>query len=215
MSDDIIEAQYDLTNKSKLKKFYDSYKTILITIGIFILLIFISFNFYFYKKEQKQILLSDNYVKAKIFLEKDEKKQALTLLKSIIYENDPTYSTLSLFLVLNQQLLNDHKEISVLFNHILENNKFEKEIKNLLIYKKALIESDFVSESELLESINPLLNEQSFWKPHALLLVGDYFLSKKEYVKAKEFYTKILIIKNLQKEYYDQARFKLSMTDND
>ena len=73
----------------------------------------------------------------------------------------------------------------------------------------------FISESELLEDIKPLLNKETLWSPHALLLIGDYFLSKKEYIKAKEFYAQILLINNLQKVFYDQARSKLIFISND
>ena len=105
--------------------------------------------------------------------------------------------------------------MSVLFDHLLDNNKFDTEIRNLLIYKKALFYSDFVNESELIEEIKPLLNKDTLWKPHALLLLGDYFASKREYLKAKEFYIQILSINNLQKEIYDQARSQLALIVND
>ena len=84
-----------------------------------------------------------------------------------------------------------------------------------MIYKKALFYSNFVNESELLNGIKPLLNTENLWKPHALLLLGDYFVSKKEYLKAKEFYTQVLYIKNLQKDLYDQARSQLVFITND
>ena len=112
-------------------------------------------------------------------------------------------------------LINDYEELSTLFNHLLENNKFEKEIGNLLIYKKALLNANFKDETSLLEDIKPLLNEETLWQPHALLLLGDYFLSKREYLKAKEFYTQILSINNLHKDLYNQARSQLSFIDHD
>ena len=215
MTENLFEAQYNITKKTKLKRFYESYK-ILIFSSIFILAIFLgSFSFYLENKEKKKILLSENYVQAKIYLENGNKSKATSILKKVIFANDSTYSTLCFFLILNQNLVTDHKELSILFNHLLDNNKFEKEIKNLLIYKKALFNSNFISESELLEDIKPLLNTETLWKPHALLLVGDYFLSKKEYIKAKEFFTQILLIKNLQKYFYEQARSKLVFISND
>ena len=76
------------------------------------------------------------------------------------------------------------KEVLNLFNHILENNKFESEIKNLIIFKKALFKSNFANETEMLNSIKPLINSETVWKPHALLLIGDYFAHKNEYLKA-------------------------------
>ena len=133
----------------------------------------------------------------------------------MIFENDSTYSTLSLFLILNEKLIIDQVELSNLFDHVLENNKFEKEIKNLIIFKKALFQSNFVDELEMLEVTKPLINTETVWKPHALLLLGDYFTSKKEYLKAKEFYIQILSLKNLHKELYSQAESQLILITND
>ena len=102
-----------------------------------------------------------------------------------------------------------------MFDHLLANNKFTKEERNLLIYKKALYNSNFVSESELLEFTKPLLNEETFWKPHALLLLGDYFVSKEENIKAIEFYQKIFDIKNLNQDLYNHARLQLAIISNE
>ena len=109
----------------------------------------------------------------------------------------------------------EEKELFHLFDHILKNNKFEKEVRNLIIFKKALFQSNFVSELELLESLKPLINTETLWKPHALLLIGDYFVSKQEYIKAKEFYIQILSLKNLHKELYEEARSQLMIIAND
>ena len=215
MTNNLIEAQYDITKKSRLKKFYESNK-ILIYLFIFIIIIFFSyFSYYLGNKEKKRILLSENYVEAKIYLENGSKVEALDLLKNAIFANDATYSTLSFFMILDQNLIKDYKELTSLFNHLLENNKFDKEIKNLLVYKKALFSSDHVDESELLAEIKPLLNKENLWRPHALLLLGDYFVSKKEYVKAKEFYIQILSINNLQSDLYKQAKSQLAFFGND
>ena len=215
MNENLFEAKYDITKKSKLKRFYESNK-ILIFASIFILVTILgSFNFYLANKEKEKILLSENYIQAKLYLANGNKSKAISILKKVIFANDSTYSTLCFFLILNENLVSDYKELSILFDHILDNNKFQKEIKNLLIYKKALFNSNFISESELLEDIKPLLNKETLWRPHALLLIGDYFLSKKEYIKAKEFYAQILLINNLQKDFYYQARSKLVFISND
>ena len=215
MNENLIEARYDITKKSKLRRFYESNK-VLIFSSIFVLaIILISFGVYFENKEKNKILLSENYIQAKIYLENGNKEEAISLLKKVIFANDPTYSTLSFFLILNQNLVTDHEELSTLFDHLLNNNKFEKEVINLLIYKKALFNSNFISESKLLSDLQPLLNTETLWKPHALLLMGDYFAAKKEYIKAKEFYTQVLSINNLQKDLYDQVISKLIFITND
>ena len=214
MTENLFEAKYDITKKSKLKRFYESNK-VLIFSSIFILAILLgSFSFYLENKEKKKILLSENYVQARIYLENGNKSKAVSILKKVIFANDPTYSTLCFFLILNRNLVTDYNELLVLFDHLMDNNKFEKEIRNLLIYKKSLLNSNFINESKFLDDIKPLLNNETLWKPHALLLIGDYFVSKREYIKAKEFYTQIFLIKDLQKDFYDQARSKLNFIKN-
>jgi hypothetical protein len=159
--------------------------------------------------------LAENYVTAKIYLSNKERNKAKDVLENIIFANDNTYSALSLFLILNENLITDQQELSNLFDHVLKNNKFEKEIKNLLIFKKALFQSNFVSEHELLDFTKPLLNTNTLWKPHILLLLGDYFVFKKEYSKATEFYTQILFLKNLNEGLYEQARTQLRFITNE
>ena len=180
-----------------------------------LLTVYASFSFYLIKKENEKIYLSEKYIQAKIYLENKNYNEATNILKEIIFSNDSAYSALALFLILNENLIEDNNELSVLFDHLLLNNNFEKEIKNLLIYKKALLNSNFSNESSLLEEIKPLLNSETLWKPHALLLLGDYFLSRKEYSKAREFYLQILSIKELPEDLYNQAKFQLPFISND
>jgi len=210
MTNNLFETQYDLTKKSKLREFYDSNKIwILSTIFAFIIIIG-SYSYYKVSKEKKKILLSENYIQAKVYLESGNKAKALEILKNVTFSNDATYSTLSFFMILNENLINDSNEISKLFDNLLQNNKFDKEIENLLHYKKALFKSSYVNEEKFLDEVRPLLNsKETLWKGHGLMLIGDFYFSRKEYIKAKDFYTKILTIKNLQPELYEQAKVKL------
>ena len=215
MAENLFETQYDVTKKSKLKKFYESNKILIFSFIFILIILFGSFNFYLESKEKKKILLSENYLQAKIYLENGDRNKAISTLKEVIFANDPTYSTLCLFLIMNQNLITDYKELSDLFDHLLTNNKFSKEVRNLLIYKKALFNSDFFNESELLESIRPLLDTETLWKPHALLLLGDYFVSKREYIKAIEFYQEIFTINNLHQDLYNHAVSQLAIISNE
>ena len=215
MNENLFETQYDVTKKSKLKKFYEVNKILIFSVILILIIAIASVSFYSATKEKKKILLSDNYQAAKVYLENGDRNKVKNILKTIIFANDSTYSTLSLFLILNENLIVDQGELSNLFDHVLENNKFEKEVKNLIIFKKALFQSNFVSELELLDTVKPLISTETVWKPHALLLLGDYFASKKEYLKAKEFYVQILSLKNLHKELYNHARSQLIFITND
>ncbi len=215
MAENLFEAQYDLTKKSRIKKFYESNKIFIFSFILILIILFGSLSFYLENQERKKILISENYIQAKIYLENGNKNEALNTLKKVIFANDSTYSTLSFFLILNQNLISDYKEISALYDHLLENNNFEKELRNLLIYKKSLFSSNFVSETELLETIKPLLNTDTLWKPHALLLLGDYFMSKGENIKSREFYQQILSMNNLHKDLYDQAKSQLAIINHE
>ena len=126
MSENLFEANYDVTEKSRLKKFYESNK-ILIFSSILVLIVSVaSVIFYSESKEKRKIIIADNYIKAKVYLESKEKDKAKNILKSIIFANDRTYSVLSLFLILNENLIVDRTELSSLFDHVLANNKFER-----------------------------------------------------------------------------------------
>ena len=214
MNENLFETQYDVTKKSRIKKFYEVNKILIFSVILILIIAIASVSYYSGTKEKQKILLSDNYLAAKVYLENGDRNKVKNILKTIIFANDSTYSTLSLFLILNENLIVDQGELSNLFDHVLENNKFEKEVKNLIIFKKALFQSNFVSELELLDAVKPLINTETVWKPHALLLLGDYFASKKEYLKAKEFYVQILSLKNLHKELYNQARSQLVFITN-
>jgi len=215
MAENLFEVKYDVAKKSRLKKFYESNKILIFSFALILIILFGSFSIYFESKEKKKILLSENYLQAKIYLERGNKNNAIDMLKEVIFANDPTYSALSLFLIINQNLITDYQELSTLFDHLLANNKFSKEVRNLLIYKRALLNSNFVNESELLEFVKPLLSTESLWKPHGLLLLGDYFMSKEEYVKAIEFYQQIFTINNLSKDLYNHARSQLIIISNE
>ena len=104
MTENSFEARYDITKKSKLLKFYESNKILIFSFILSLIVAYFSINFYLDNKENKRILLSDNYIKAKFYLEKGNKTDALNILKEIFYSNDSTYSTLCLFLVLNHIL---------------------------------------------------------------------------------------------------------------
>ena len=170
--------------------------------------------YYLENKESKRVALSESYIQAQIYINEGEKNKAKILLEKIIYENDTTYSSLSLFLLINEDLITDNNKINNFFDHLLKNNKFEKEMENLIIFKKLLIQFDTLQESELLNISKPIISSDSVWKPHVLLLFGDYFMSKEEYVKAREFYEKVLSIKGANEEFYDQAKLKLRKISN-
>jgi len=215
MNENLPSGQYDVGKKNKFRKFYDNYKILIFSILSFFLIILASLNIYSYLQKQKKISLSNKYATAQIYIKNQNKIEAFKILNKIIYSDDSTYSTLSLFEMIDEKLESDNGKISKLFVHILENNKFDKEVKNLIILKKAIFETNFSEEQRLLETIKPLINEKTLWKPHALIIAGNYFYSKGENLKAKDFFIQVLDIENINKELLDQAKFKLRLILND
>ena len=215
MNENLFETQYDVTKKSKFRRLYDANKLLIFSTLFVLIIASISFSFYTVSREKKQILLADNYMVAIFYLQNNERDKGRKILKEIILANNRTYSTLSLFLILDEDLVDDQREISNLFDHLVANNKFEQEVKNLIIFKKTLFLSNFANELEMVENAKQLINTNTLWKPHALLLLGDYFSSKKQYLKAKEFYVQILSLQNLNIELYEQARSQLLVITND
>ena len=109
----------------------------------------------------------------------------------IIKKKDPIYSALSLYFIIENNLVNDQKQINNFFDFVIKSQK-EKEIQNLIIFKKALYNADTISENDLLNLLNPLLKSESVWKPHALLLMADYFEHNNDLIKSKDFLEEIV-----------------------
>ena len=73
MTENLFEVQYDVTKKSKLKRFYKSNKIFIFSF-IFILIIFFgSFSFYLENKEKKKVLYQKIMYKRRFFLKKEIK----------------------------------------------------------------------------------------------------------------------------------------------
>ena len=215
MSENLIETSYNITGKSKIRNFYDKYKIIIFSIFSIALVIIALISFYFKNEENKKIILSENYISAKLYIKNQNKDKAREILKDIVLKKDRTYSALALFLILDENLMKEKKDLINLFNYAIETKPIDKELKNLIIFKKMLYQADYSSEVDLLETAKKLINTETIWKPNALLLIADYFVSKKEYSKAKEFYSKVLLLKNIHKDIHEYSAYQLANISNE
>ena len=114
----------------------------------------------------------------------------------MIEKKDTTYSPLALYFLIDNNLIKEKKRINNLFDILIEETSLQPEIKNLIIYKKALYNSGTLSENELIKILKPITNSQSIWKSHALYLIAEYFYSNNEMQKAKEFFNEIINLQN-------------------
>ena len=203
---DIISQE---VKKTSLKDFFlNNKKSIFAFVILILLALFVYFFYVDYKKDQK-ILVSDKYNLAVIKYNKDNSDLSISEMKNIINIKDPTYSPLALYFLLDNNLLSNKKEINKYFDILIEDVKLDKEIMNLLIYKKGLYNSDSASEDELLKIFNPLINSDNLWKSHSLYILAEYFFSKNEKKKSKEFFEKILELENPNPQIKLEAQKRL------
>ena len=198
------------TRNEKIKNFFINNKNKLI-FGIIILLVGIvgvySFDKYQINKKQR---VSDTFNLVTIEYSENNKEKTTTKLIEIINEKDPTYSPLSLYFIIDNELISDQKQINELFDILIDQTSLDNEIKNLVIYKKALFNADQSSEGDLLNLLNPLINSKSVWKSHALYLMAEYFYAKDQNQKAKEFFNQIIGLENPNPDIRLQADKRLN-----
>ena len=97
-----LEKKIDL--KSKLINFYKFNKVkISIFVGVLVIIV-ISITALIYHKEKKNILISEKYVQAGIYLAFDKKKKAKNLLEEIILSKNEFYSLLAFNILLEKNL---------------------------------------------------------------------------------------------------------------
>ena len=198
------------TRNERIRNFFiNNKKKLIITVSI-ILVIIIGYLSFEKSKERTKIKLANQYNLALIDLNPDNKQKTINEMVHVIKSNDATYSPLALYHLLDNNLLENNEEINTLFNELIEKTNLENEIKNLIIYKKALFNSDFVSENELLKILNPVINSESIWKSHALYLLAEFFYSKGEKQKAKEFFNQILVLPNASSTIKAESQKRLN-----
>ena len=194
----------------RIKNFFINNKKKLIIIISIILVIIIGYLSFEKSKEKTKITLANKYNLALIDLNPENKQKIIDEMVNVIKSHDTTYSPLALYHLLDNNLLENNDEINILFNELIEKTNLENEIKNLIIYKKALFNSDFISENELLKILNPVINSESIWKSHALYLLAEFFYSKGEKQKAKEFFNQILVLPNANSAIKTESQKRLN-----
>ena len=180
----------------KIKNFIVLNKNKIISSIIIVLIAIISFYIFDKYKINKKKKISDDFNLATIEHSENLNDKTINKLIAIIKQKDPTYSPLSLYFIIDNKLISDQDQVNGLFDILINQTPLEDEIKNLIIYKKALYNADQFSEGDLLSTLNPLINSKSVWKSHALYLMAEYFSAKEQNQKAKEFFNQIVSLEN-------------------
>ena len=198
------------TRNEKVKNFFiNNKKNLVVSTSIFLILV-IGYFCQDNKKKKEKLNLATKFNLTTINFKTEDSEKIIKDLTNIIKKNDATYSPLALYFLIDNNLVNGLEEINVLFDELINKTNLEKEIKNLNIYKKALFNSSFVSENELLQILNPIINSESIWKSHSLYLIAEYFYAKGEKQKAKEFFNQILLLPNSNNEIKLESKKRLN-----
>ena len=198
------------TRNEKIKNFFiQNKKKIILVLGVIVILFIGYFAFGEYQ-DRKKIKISDSFNAITINYSESNKEKTAKDLIQIINEKNSTYSPLSLYFIIDNELISEKNKINELFDVIIYETSLDKEIKNLNIYKKALYNADDVNESDLLNILKPLINSESIWKSHALYLMAEYFYSKNEKQKSKEFFNQIISLENANKEIKLESQKRLN-----
>ena len=198
------------TRNEKIRNFFTNNRKLLISITLFILIVLIGYFAFVEYSEKQKLKISDQYNSIVTGYSQDNKENVKNSLIELIYKNDSTYSPLSLYFIIDNQLITEKSKINSLFDSIIEETSLDEEIKYLIIYKKALYNADNSQENELLDILKPITNSDSIWKPQAFYLIAEYFYSKNEKQKSKEFFSQILELENANQDLKIEAQKRLN-----
>ena len=209
MEEDISIINSNTRNEKVRNFFVNNKNKIILTLVILIIVLLGAYGFDSYKANKK-IEISNKYNLTTLNHSENTKEKTIQKLVEIINVQDPTYSPLSLYFIIDNQLISNQREINKYFDVLIEKTSLDNEIKNLVIYKKALFNADQAKENELLNILNPLINSQSVWKSHGLYLMAEYFYSKDQKQKSKEFFNQIISLENSNSDIRLEADKRLN-----
>ena len=209
MEEDISIINSNTRNEKVRNFFVNNKNKIISTIVILIIILAGTYGFDSYKTNKKKEI-SNKFNLTTLTHSENTKEISVKNLVEIINEQDPTYSPLSLYFIIDNKLISNQSEINSYFDTLIKKTPLDEEIKNLVIYKKALFNSDQAQESDLLKILNPLINSKSVWKSHALYLMAEYFYSKDQKQKSKEFFNQIANLEDANSDIKLQAQKRLN-----
>ena len=198
------------TRNEKIKNFFiDNKKNLVVGFSI-IFIVIISYFSIKEMKERNKIKLANQFNLVTINFKTEDKQTTIDQLNKLINENDTTYSPLALYFLIDNDLIDNKNELNSLFDELINETNLDEEIKNLVIYKKALFNSNFSSEGDLLQILNPIINSESIWRSHSLYLIAEFFYKNGEHQKAKEFFNQIIKLQNVNNDIKRESQKRIN-----
>ena len=206
-----IQIINENAKKEKIKNFFvKNSKYLIFSISAIIILILAYFVYLeINSRNQSKLAEEYNYI-VNNFNNLQNSEQSTERLIRIVEKKNSTYSPLSLYFILDNDLVTEKSEINKYFDMVIDIGSLEKEIKNLNIYKKAIYNSNFVDEAELVEILRPITNSDSIWKSHSLFLLAEFFYFKENKAESKKLLNEIINYENSNSEIKLEAQKKLT-----
>ncbi len=198
------------TRNEKIKNFFiNNMKNLIIGFSFIFILVIVYLSMK-EMKEREKIKLAKQFNITTINFKIEDKQRTIDQLTRMINQNDATYSPLALYFLIDNNLIDNKDEINNLFDQLIKETSLDEEIKNLIIYKKALFNSEFSTENDLLRILSPIINSESIWKSHSLYLLAEYFYSKNQKQKAKEFFEQILLLPSANNDIKIESKKRIN-----
>ena len=198
------------SRNERIKNFFAKNKKTLIVFFSIIILIILSSFAYKEIENKKNKNIAEKYNEILVNFDLANKNKYKTQFVEIINEKNSTYSPLALYFIIDNEIEASNEELNEFFDLIINETKLDVEIKNLIIYKKGLFNSDFETENNLIKILKPVISSDSVWKSHALYLIAEYFFDKNQKQKAKEFYNQIINYEKSNENIVKEAQKRLS-----
>ena len=119
------------TRNERIKNFILKNKKSIISFVVIIIIFFIVFFAYNEFRNNQRVEISDEYNSLIIEYSDKNKEETKNGLIKLINKKDPTYSTLSLYFIIDNSLIIEQTKINDLFDVIIYETSLENEIKNL------------------------------------------------------------------------------------
>ena len=198
------------TRNEKIQNFLvQNKKLIILSITVVIIVILSFYSYQIYEDNHKE-KISEKFNSAVIEYEKGNTSKSTQSLIEVIEDRNSTYSPLALYFVVDNNLIKNQTEVNELFDILIDKTSLENEIRYLIIYKKALYNADTIEENDLLLILKPLINSESIWKSHGLYLLAEYFFSKNEKQKSKDFFNQIISLESANQEILKESQKRLN-----
>jgi|TARA_B110000967_G_C18874923_1_gene557742 predicted negative regulator of RcsB-dependent stress response len=183
-----------MPNESLKKNFLDrlfifakkNIKNLIILLAL-VFIFLIVFLFYSNAQEKNNIKIAEQYTKASILINEKKINESKLLLKFIIEKKHKFYSPLALYLVIDNNIIDDTAYIISSFDKILTINSLEDEHLNLIKIKKAIYLINLDDEKLIRKTLDPIINSNSVWRNMSINLLSEYFLSKNQKEKSQKY----------------------------